>query len=93
MQGNVDNRDVVRDMTENLSGKMVGDKGYISKALFDDLFRRGLKIITGIKTNMKNYLFLFKNSAKCGFESDFFCKNSASSLLHLAEASREIEPL
>jgi hypothetical protein len=25
---------------------------------FDDLFRRGLKIITGIKTNMKNYLFL-----------------------------------
>ena len=37
-QGNVDDRDVVRDMTENLSGKMAGDKGYISKSLFDDLF-------------------------------------------------------
>lgn len=59
-QGNVDDRDVVRDMTENLSGKIAGDKGYISKSLFDDLFRRGLKIITGIKTNMKNYLFLLQ---------------------------------
>jgi len=54
--GNVDDRDVVDAMTENLFGKIFGDKGYISKELFNQLFKRGLKIITGIKSNMKNYL-------------------------------------
>lgn len=55
--GNVDDRRVVPDLTKNLTGKIFGDKGYISQALFNQLFKRGLKIITGIKANMKNYLF------------------------------------
>ncbi len=54
--GNVDDRSVVKEMTKDLFGKIFGDKGYISKELFDQLFKRGLKIITGIKSNMKNYL-------------------------------------
>jgi hypothetical protein len=55
-KGNVDDRSVVDDMTKKLSGKLYGDKGYISQALFTKLFRRGLRIITGIKANMRNYL-------------------------------------
>lgn len=54
--GNVDDRSVVKEMTKSLSGKIFGDKGYISQDLFNQLFKRGLKIITGIKANMKNYL-------------------------------------
>lgn len=54
--GNADDRSVVPQLTKNLSGKIFGDKGYISQALFNQLFKRGLKIVTGIKANMKNYL-------------------------------------
>jgi hypothetical protein len=54
--GNIDDRSVVSNMTKSLSGKIFGDKGYISQDLFNKLFKRGLKIITGIKANMKNYL-------------------------------------
>ena len=43
-------------MTKDLFGKLFGDKGYISKKLFDALFSRGLQLITGIKNNMKNKL-------------------------------------
>ena len=43
-------------MTQNLFGKLFGDKGYISKGLFDELFARGLQLITGIRSNMKNKL-------------------------------------
>jgi hypothetical protein len=55
-KGNIDDRNVAREITKNLSGKIFGDKGYISKDLFNQLFKKGLKIITGIKNNMKNYL-------------------------------------
>jgi len=43
-------------MTKDLLGKLFGDKGYISKKLFDELFSRGLQLITGIRGNMKNKL-------------------------------------
>ena len=36
--------------------KLFGDKGYISKKLFNELFSRGLQLITGIRDNMKNKL-------------------------------------
>jgi hypothetical protein len=58
-QGNIDDRKAFEDMAlaKNLRGKCYADKGYISKSLFDRLYRRGLTLITGIKRNMKNYLF------------------------------------
>lgn len=46
----------VDQMTQGLEGKLIGDKGYISKELFDKLYQRALKLITKIKKNMKNKL-------------------------------------
>lgn len=54
--GNVDDRKPVPKLTEQLFGKLVGDKGYISQNLFEQLFGRGLQLITRIKSNMKNHL-------------------------------------
>jgi Transposase DDE domain len=55
---NVDDRKPVPDLVKNLIGKLVGDKGYISQALFDKLYQQGLQLITRIKKNMKNRLML-----------------------------------
>jgi hypothetical protein len=61
--GNVDDRDpkTLKTLTKNLFGKLFGDKGYISKSLFDMLFNNGLHIVTGIKSNMKNRLMSFRD--------------------------------
>jgi hypothetical protein len=56
--GNVDDRKPVGALaaSADLFGRLVGDKGYISRDLFGRLFARGLRLITRIKTNMKNCL-------------------------------------
>lgn len=54
--GNTDDRKPLEAMTAELEGKMFADKGYISKALFQRLWQRGLYLITGIRRNMKNHL-------------------------------------
>ncbi len=54
--GNVDERTVLDDMTRHLKGTILADKGFISQDLFQKLYQRGLKLITGIRRNMKNYL-------------------------------------
>lgn len=54
--GNVDERTVLDEMTRHLRGSLFADKGYISQNFFKILYQRGLKLITGIKRNMKNYL-------------------------------------
>lgn len=51
--GNVDDRKPVPHLTKALWGKLFGDKGYISQALFEELFARGLQLITSIRKNMK----------------------------------------
>lgn len=51
-----DDRKPVAKMSKGLLGSLFGDKGYISKKLFDELYNHGLKIITKIKKNMKNKL-------------------------------------
>lgn len=51
--GNVDDRKPVPHLTKALWGKLFGDKGYISQALFDELFAHGLQLITSIRKNMK----------------------------------------
>jgi hypothetical protein len=56
--GNTDdrNKSVVEQMCQGITGKLFGDRGYISKALFETLFENGLKLITRLKSNMKNKL-------------------------------------
>jgi hypothetical protein len=54
--GNVDDRTPVPDMAEDLFGKLFGDRGYLSQALFETLFEQGLELITRHKKNMKQKL-------------------------------------
>ena len=54
--GNIDDRAPLADMVAGLEGKLLADKGYISKKLFAELWDQGLHLITGIRRNMKNYL-------------------------------------
>lgn len=51
---NIDEREPADWMTQGLTGKLIGDKGYISKTLFEKLMARGLKLITKLRRNMKN---------------------------------------
>jgi hypothetical protein len=51
--GEVDDREPVWQMAEDLWGHLYGDRGYISRALHDDLLAGGLKLITLIRRNMK----------------------------------------
>lgn len=52
-RGNVDDREVVEKLTQGLTGFGVGDKGYISKKLTESLAKKGLKLITKVRKNMK----------------------------------------
>jgi hypothetical protein len=54
--GNVDDRKPVPRLAKGLFGKLFGDKGYLSQALFEQLWQQGLQLITAVKANMKNRL-------------------------------------
>ena len=49
------------DLHKRNFGKLYGDKGYISKDLFEKLFVDGVHLITKIKKNMKNSLMLLQD--------------------------------
>jgi hypothetical protein len=50
------NPQTMKTLTKKLFGKLFADSGYISKNLFEMLFRNGIQLVTGIKNNMKNRL-------------------------------------
>lgn len=54
--GNVDDRKPLRmkSFIDKLWGKLFGDKGYLSKSLFSELFGKGIHLITKLKRNMKS---------------------------------------
>jgi transposase len=54
--GNVGDRQPVPHMAKKLWGKFFGDRGYLSQALFERLFRQGLQLITPLRKNMRNRL-------------------------------------
>ena len=54
--GNVDDREPVPTLAKDLWGRLVGDKGYISQELFDQLFAQDLQLITSVRKNMPNRL-------------------------------------
>ena len=59
--GNIDDRKPVPQMSKKLWGKLVGDRVYLSQALFEQLFARGLQLITPIRKNMQNRLVLLED--------------------------------
>ena len=56
--GDIDDREPLKynAFVEFLYGKLVGDKGYIGKELFQRLFVNGIQLITKLKSNMKGVL-------------------------------------
>jgi hypothetical protein len=51
--GNVDDRQPAPRLARRLWGKLFGDRGYISKELFAQLWAQGVQLITKLKKNMK----------------------------------------
>ena len=62
-QGNVDDRAPLKSMDfhKRIFGKLFGDKGYISRDLFEQLFIDGVHLVIRIKKNMKNALMLLND--------------------------------
>jgi hypothetical protein len=55
--GNIYDRDPKTIQT--LTKKLFADRGYISQTLFEMLFNDGVRLVTGITSNMKNCLMPF----------------------------------
>lgn len=84
--GNTGDRAPVLDMMNGIIAKLIGDKGYLSKKLFQQLFEQGVTLITKIKRNMKNCLMdtadklmLMKRSF---IETIFSSLKSLNTLIH-----------
>lgn len=58
--GNVNDREPLKsmDLHKRIFGKLFGDKGYISKDLFEQLFVDGVHLVTSLRKNIKNALML-----------------------------------
>lgn len=56
--GDNDDREPLKyeNFVKEIYGKLVADKGYISKELFNELFVNGIQLVTKIKNNMRNCL-------------------------------------
>lgn len=56
--GDIDDREPLKyeAFMEFIYGKLVGDKGYIGKELFQRLFVNGIQLVTKLKSNMKGAL-------------------------------------
>ena len=50
-KANVDDRnpEVFNRLSDNVFGKLYADKGYISQALFERMFDKGISIVTGLR--------------------------------------------
>jgi len=54
--GNTSDLAVLSQITQGLVGKLLGDKGYISQEMFENLSSRGLQLIIKLRAKMKNKL-------------------------------------
>ena len=50
---NVHDTKPVEQLAQGLTDKLYGDKGYLSKALADNLFEKSVRLITTVRRNMK----------------------------------------
>ncbi|KJW06817.1 transposase DDE domain protein [Orientia tsutsugamushi str. UT144] len=55
-KGNKSDLSIASVISEGLSGKLFGDKAYISKELFHQLFSNGLRLFTDLRKDMQTYL-------------------------------------
>lgn len=55
-KGKTNDRVPVKSLCKNIFGKLYGDKGYLGKKLFEELFEDGVELITNVRSNMKNKL-------------------------------------
>ncbi|SPR02185.1 transposase [Orientia tsutsugamushi] len=55
-KGNKSDLSVASFISKGLSGKLFGDKAYISKDLFHQLFSNGLRLFTNLRKDMQTYL-------------------------------------
>lgn len=53
---NTDERKPVPEMTQALFAQLFGHRGYMSQKLFEQLYQRGLQLVTKAKPNMKQRL-------------------------------------
>ncbi|NJO18252.1 MAG: transposase [Thioploca sp.] len=51
--GNVDERQRLRQIANFVKGKLFGDKGYISKALVEELWDKGVQLVTRLYRQIK----------------------------------------
>jgi Transposase DDE domain len=61
--GNVNDTTPVADLTQDLVGKLFGDKGYVGQELAEKLLRRGLTLMTRVRRNMKRLPVSFFDKA------------------------------
>jgi hypothetical protein len=61
--GNVSDTTPVPELTQDLIGKLFGDKGYIGKDMAAALLRRGLVLMTRVRRNMKRLPVSFFDKA------------------------------
>jgi hypothetical protein len=54
--GNTDDRRPVPELVKGLFGKLFGDKGYVSRPLFETLYDEGVQLVTKLKRGMRNRL-------------------------------------
>lgn len=54
--GNVDDRQPVPQLVRGLSGKLFGDRGYLSQHLFEALLEENIHLVTKLRRKMKNKL-------------------------------------
>lgn len=84
--GNVNDRSPVMNLVKGITGKLIGDKGYISKKLSAELFEQKITLITKIKKNMKNILMNTTDKMmlmrRCFIETVFSSIKSLNTLIH-----------
>ena len=60
-RGNVHDTQVLEHLKQGLFGKLIGDKGYLSKSLFEDLFTESIELVTRVRRNMRQMLISLEN--------------------------------
>lgn len=60
-RGNVHDTQVLEHLKQGLFGKLIGDKGYLSQTLFEDLLAEGLELVTRVRRNMRQMLISLEN--------------------------------